>query len=96
MIKPTKPADYQEAIIPLPSGSSVTAYYKVNCFVAGMTAIRFYGETISETGFRSWIGYLTEFADIVEGVTAVAYYLEAKTLEASPNLLVTGKQLALF
>ena len=91
-----KPAGYQESIIPLPSGSTVIAYYKVNYFIEGVTAIQFHGQTISETGFKSWAGSLTEFADIIEGITAVAHYLEAKTLEDNPNLLVAGKQLTLF
>lgn len=98
-----KPNGYEVFVFFLKSGYKVTAFFSSNysdsyekIYKKKLTHIEFYGETISETGYRSWFGNLEEFENIQNGIIAVAEFLEKKTLSESPNLLVEIQQTKLF
>lgn len=97
------PKNYKEFVFNLKSGVKITAHYissysevYAGIYKEKLTHIEFYGETISGNGFRSWFGGLNEYSDIEEAIVAVAEFLEKRTIEENPKILVQIQQQSLF
>lgn len=97
------PKNYKEFVFNLKSGVKITAQYissysevYAEIYKDKLTHIEFYGETISETGFRSWFGGLNKYPDIEKGIVAVGEFLEKQTIQENPKILIQIQQQSLF
>ncbi|MFW5702876.1 MAG: hypothetical protein ACOCXP_02825 [Candidatus Dojkabacteria bacterium] len=98
-----KPKGYKELKFFLRSGYPVNAYYvqsysEVYSEIYGqdLTHVEFYGDTISSTSYRSWLGAFNEQIDPEKLIRSLAQELEDSELAEYPELLGRLAQSSMF
>lgn len=98
-----KPTNYTEIKFILNSGHPVTAYYVESYYEAfeqvyegKLTHIEFYGDTISNTGYKSWFGQLYAGVSKEIVIRRIAQQLENSELAVYPEMLARLSQYNLF